>query len=481
MGDSILFSLKKSKFLSPGLVKNPSKWLLIIGLLCLANIGLLVESRDSVVSQEIRREELVQTYSAALESGNLLTKYAGTGFDDTQSEPVGEFEAAGWTDDLGVYVVTSVVGIVGIDNLSINLILRVFAHLVFSISLILCARIIRRLNLCSSVAAMSYVVSVNVFVLLVFHAPLGVTLGRNNLYLGSSLCTPFVDCGEVDLFYGVQSLVVFASCCALILVAVSGAGQWRRSSGLLVASVIAVAMLFRSDLGIGLVLLFAFSMFFFNQWKLRRIAMHAVLIYLFSIFLKSLIVTCLYFIRFLQSGIPVFEHPQGHPVWHALYIGLSFNLSGITQMSSFGVYFQDNFLYQIVASQFPEIVWNSKQYSDIVRSMFFDLVQENPVRFLVQLFTKAGLVLILVAPQVFMLGLMTKFDIFSRHGFASMRAKLTVVILMLVLSLSFAVGAILVWPSQMYIPGTIAFLELMLMIVLFPSFQRILRRINETK
>ena len=96
------------------------RWLLIFGLLCLANIGLLIESRDSVVSQEIRHEELAQTYRASLESGNLLTKYAGTGYDDTQSKPVGKFEAAGWTDDLGLYVVTSAVGIVGIDNLSIN-------------------------------------------------------------------------------------------------------------------------------------------------------------------------------------------------------------------------------------------------------------------------------------------------------------------------------------------------------------------------
>jgi hypothetical protein len=111
--------------------------------------------------------------------------------------------------------------------------------------------------------------------------------------------------------------------------------------------------------------------------------------------------------------------------------------------------------------------------------MFFDLVRENPVRFLGQLLTKAGLIFVLVAPQVFLLALMTKFDCFSRQGFVAMRTKLTVVALMLVLSLSFAVGAILVWPSQMYIPGTIAFLELILLILLFPSFQRIIRRINE--
>ena len=479
MGGSILFSSKKSKIFSNGFAKNPMKWLLIFGLLCLANIGLLIESRDSVVSQEIRHEELAQTYRASLETGNLLTKYAGTGYDDTQSEPVGKFEAAGWTDDLGLYVVTSAVGIVGIDNLSINSILQIFAHVVYSISLILCTFIIRKLYFCSSSAAMSYVVMFNVFALLVFHAPLGVTMGRNNSYLGSSLCTPLVDCGEVDLFYGIQSLVVFASCCALILIVVNNANRWKRASAITVASIIAVAMLFRSDLGIGLALLFAFSMFFFNHWKIRRIAMHTVLIYALSVVLKFFVVTSLYFIRFLQSGIPVFEHPQGHPVWHALYIGLSFNLSGIKQMSSFGVYFQDNFLYEIVANQFPEIVWNSKQYSDIARSMFFDLVRENPVRFLGQLLTKAGLIFVLVAPQVFLLALMTKFDCFSRQGFVAMRTKLTVVALMLVLSLSFAVGAILVWPSQMYIPGTIAFLELILLILLFPSFQRIIRRINE--
>jgi hypothetical protein len=479
LGGSILFSSKKSKIFSNGFAKNPMKWLLIFGLLCLANIGLLIESRDSVVSQEIRHEELAQTYRASLETGNLLTKYAGTGYDDTQSEPVGKFEAAGWTDDLGLYVVTSAVGIVGIDNLSINSILRIFAHVVYSTSLILCTFIIRKLYFCSSSAAMSYVVMFNVFALLVFHAPLGVTMGRNNSYLGSSLCTPLVDCGEVDLFYGIQSLVVFASCCALILIVVNNANRWKRASAITVASIIAVAMLFRSDLGIGLALLFAFSMFFFNHWKIRRIALYTVLIYALSVVLKFFVVTSLYFIRFLQSGIPVFEHPQGHPVWHALYIGLSFNLSGIKQMSSFGVYFQDNFLYQIVASQFPDIVWNSKQYSDIVRLMFFDLVRENPVGFLGQLLTKAGLIFVLVAPQVFLLALMTKFDCFSRQGFVAMRTKLTVVALMLVLSLSFAVGAILVWPSQMYIPGTIAFLELMLLILLFPSFQRIIRRINE--
>jgi len=474
-----LFSSIKSKIFTNGLTKNPMRWLLIFGLLCLANIGLLIESRDSVVSQEIRHEELAQTYRASLESGNLLTKYAGTGYEDTQSKPVGKFEAAGWTDDLGVYVVTSAVGIIGIDNLSINLILRIFTNVVYSISLILCALIIRKLYFCSSLAAMSYVVMFNVFALLVFHAPLGVTLGRNNSYLGSSLCTPFVDCGEVDLFYGVQSLVVFASCCALILVAVNGAGQWRRSSTLLVASVIAIAMLFRSDLGIGLVLLFAFSMFFFNHWTIRRIAMNTVLIYALSVFLKFVVVTSLYFVRFMQSGIPVFEHPQGHPVWHALYIGLSFNLSGIKQMSSFGVYFQDNFLYEIVASQVPDIVWNSKQYSDIVRLMFFDLVRDNPVKFFGQLLTKAGLIFVLAAPQVFILAWIAKFDGFSHHGFTTVKSKLAIVGLMLGLSLSFATGAILVWPSLMYVPGTIAVLELMLMILLFPTLQRIFQRVNE--
>jgi len=455
------------------------QWLLIFGLLCLANIGLLIESRDSVVSQEIRHEELAQTYRASLESGNLLTKYAGTGYVDTQSEPVGKFEAAGWTDDLGVYVVTSAVGIVGIDNLSINLILRIFTNVVYLVSLILCALIIRKLYFCSSLAAMSYVVMFNVFALLVFHAPLGVTLGRNNSYLGSSLCTPFVDCGEVDLFYGVQSLVVFASCCALILVAVNTADRWRRSSALSIASVIAIAMLFRSDIGIGLVLLFAFSMFFFNHWTIRRIAMHAVLIYALSVVLKSVVVTSLYYIRFLQSGIPVFEHPQGHPVWHALYIGLSFNLSGINQTSSFGVIFQDNFLYQLVASQYPAMVWNSKQYSDVVRSMFFDLVRDNPVKFFGQLLTKSGLVFVLAAPQVSILAWTAKFDSFSHHGFTTVKSKLAVVGMMLGLSLSFATGAILVWPSLMYVPGTIAFLELMLMILLFPTLQRIFQRVNE--
>ena len=166
-------------------------------------------------------------------------------------------------------------------------------------------------------------------------------------------------------------------------------------------------------------------------------------------------------------------------MWHALYIGLSFNLSGIYQTSSFGVIFQDNFLYQLVASQYPAIVWNSKQYSDVVRSMFFDLVRENPVRFLGQLLTKAGLIFVLVAPQVFSLALIAKFDSFSHYGFTSVKSKLAEVGLMLGLSLTFAMGAILVWPSQMYIPGTIAFLELMLLILLFPSFQRIIRRINE--
>jgi hypothetical protein len=459
--------------MSAVILKPVNKIAFIVGILILLNIGLILVVGDSEVYQVVRSTELQETLDSAAESQSLLTKAAGTGYDGTRSTPIENLEAAGWSDDIGPYLLVSLAGLTAGKVLSVENILLITTHIFFTISILLSSAIISLLFKRSVFIGFLYVSLASFAAFAVFGSPVGITHGRDDRYLGGKLCALLADCQKVDLFYGLQSAIIYVCFCGLLLIGLKVGNNSIRRTIIPASFVMTLGALFRADSLYGFVVLLFFSIFVFRKASLVRAIVITVATAFISITLKFGLVTLLYFIRFLQTGIGVFDHPQSHPIWHALYLGLSFNFSGVGTASSFGIIFQDNFLYQKILSTYPGVVLNSDDYAEIARSMFLSEVTQRPMLFVSQILSK--LAVIFAANWVQIVWLVLALVSLQLHNKTHLALVLLIrpvngFLLLLAVAVSSA-GAVLVWPALIYLAGTIALLELFALIAMFSLFE----------
>ena len=128
--------------MSAVILKPVNKIAFIVGILILLNIGLILVVGDSEVYQVVRSTELQETLDSAAESQSLLTKAAGTGYDGTRSTPIENLEAAGWSDDIGPYLLVSLAGLTARKIISVENILLITIHTFFTISILLSSVIV---------------------------------------------------------------------------------------------------------------------------------------------------------------------------------------------------------------------------------------------------------------------------------------------------------------------------------------------------
>jgi hypothetical protein len=446
-----------------------------IGVILLLNLGMAFTTGKPEFLQDLRATELQETLNLAAESNFLLSKVAGSGYVGTQSTPVGNVEAAGWTDDIGAYLLVSLVGLMVGDLMTVQTVLLGTIHVLFTLSFILSVVIISRIYKSTFTRAFVYLSSLSVIAYVLFGAPIGITYGRDSRFLNDGLCNILAYCSKVDLFYGLQSAVIYLCFCCILLIGLQVNSISLKATITSTSLVVASGALFRSDVFYGLLMMFVFIVLGCRRITPKRTFFLTLVIALSAGLLKFTLVTLLYFVRFLQTGIGVFEHPQSHPVWHALYLGLSFNLSGVDTASSFGVIFQDNFLYQRILSINPSIVVNSDDYADLARSMFVSEVSQRPLLFAAQIITKFAVVVAVNWVQVVWLSLVLFFLRFIPRTdsvfFPLLRPAN--IVLFLFTFITSSLGAILVWPNLTYLPGTFAFLELVALVAMYPLLEHL--------
>ena len=426
------------------------------------------------VSQELRRSELTEVYKTARDHNLILSKIAEAGFYGTRSVARDGFEAAGWTDDLGNYIVVNAVGLIPIKQYSVDQILEFIIYMLVLGSVLLMSLLISRLYNVNMYISLMYVSIASVLTITVFESPIGIIYSRSDQsLLGGAGCKLVAFCSPVDLFYGVQSAVLLCITCVVVLLNIQNPTKPQRNAILqlvALASAVAVGTLFRADILLGYLVLQFVTKIMLNRTSKIRIVIDTFMVGVLALAIKSVFISLLYIVRQSQTGLPAFEMPQGHPIWHALYLGLAFNFKGVSEVSAFNIVFQDNFLYQSILSRFPSVILNSKEYSRIVRSEFIALVRDRPTLFVSQLLSKTGLVLLIIWPQSLSVAVVA-FSSYKKKGIAPRVLPFrfsSFVFGVIAVAITFSAGAIAVWPSLAYIPASVAFIEMTILVLMFP-------------
>lgn len=348
---------------------------------------------DLGIQQNSRLDELDATLEMAELNGLLLSKAAGTGSWDAQCCELNGVMPASQIDDVGNYLVVSLAGILSLNEFtSANLVLFWFNLVVFAISIALLANFVSkyRSQTFSKVFCVLGVVSLTYSTVtdsLLFSA-----YGRKGLptQLGDSY-------DRVDLFYGLQSTILFFALVLSLLLfrkddyEITKANWYARL--LAMCLVLAIAEIFRSGASLTLVPVLI--------WILRgkqKMIPTILVAGVSAIAISRLLLTLVSSIRWLQTGMNPFESSGSHPVWHTLYLGLSFNFDGSN--NSFGIQWSDNWLYELAQRIEPSIAILDNSYGTLVRRLFLEQVRNEPVAVLVQYISKLISGIILIIPEL---------------------------------------------------------------------------------
>lgn len=295
----------------------------------------------------------------------FLTKAAGTGQEDAQCCEVDGVMPAPTTDDLGIYVLASILGrtfnVGFVEHHYFRVLLAAWVFGVVSLSLFLVLRQgLRALLVFPVVASLAYIYSYAVDGGLLF-----VNYGRRWS-------------GAGDLFYGLQSTLAFAILGPLLIsghvTRVAKSNLVRIGAYSFGLFLIATTEVIRSGsiLWMTPILLWA-SNAARKKYPLPRFVLLAFVAWVTS---KAILLS-FGALRWLQTGIKIDLSTLSHPSWHTLYLGLSYTLDGT--MNQFGVRWDDNWLYQEVSKVIPSVRLYSAEYNLQVRTWFIEALIEHPM------------------------------------------------------------------------------------------------------
>jgi len=295
----------------------------------------------------------------------FLVKAAGTGQEDAQCCEVNGVMPAPTTDDLGIYVIASVLGRAlddgFVENHYFRILLATWILGFTAISWFIALRQGKHFAMVFPVVAvLSYLYSLTIRGGLLFS-------NYGNRWGGAG-----------DLFYGLQSVLSFL---LLGLVLLSGHATRIARSRLVRLTAYSVGLLLIAATEV----IRSGSIFWMSPillwssgaarktWLLPRFFFLA----LSAWFGSKVLLLFLGTLRWFQTGIRIDFSTLSHPSWHTLYLGLAYTLDGIP--NAFGVRWDDNWLYSEVARVIPSARPNSADYILVVRSWFFEAVFGNPL------------------------------------------------------------------------------------------------------
>lgn len=316
------------------------------------------------IAQEGRQVELeVVAHESRPGGRGFLVKAAGTGQADAQCCEVDGAMPAPIIDDVGLYAVAAVLSRtldVGFtESHFFRILLSSWLLGVIAISLFIALRRGRSfLLVLTGVSVLSVLYSYT------FKATLFVNYG-------------FRWSGAGDLFYGLQSSLAF---CGLGLVLLAGHLTRVAQSRLVAASAFALAVVMISITEVirsGAILWMPPLLIWASTAIYRNRLWPKVLLVATSAWFGSkLILLAFGVIRRFQTGVSLDLSTLSHPIWHTLYLGLSYTLDG--SMNDFRIQWDDNWLYGEVRRVRPTVSLHSTEYNLQVRRWFLKAVLQHP-------------------------------------------------------------------------------------------------------
>ena len=316
-----------------------------------------------------REEELRATFGAFLETGVPLIKSKGSGSWYTHlPEAPRQYEPSAWDDDPGAYLVASYVGRAGgfVDPYEpLHLVMAFLAALPWLVLPLAMARLFGR-------------VSAGLMVLL---APLAGLLLRGNLLLGNDYGQTGKGTGSIYATYGIPSAWLFLWLSLLLLIATVPFRWWRTVVLILVVGAAAgLGNLLRSWTGLGIAI--ALGVLLALNIERRRLLTGAavgMVTFTVSLSVQWLTIGVINNQRATFTGVPAAEVPEGHPIWHTLYLGLGYQgaLDGYATPNPFGIEWSDTFAWEKAREMKPDVVLFSAEYESILRRLYLEEVGKH--------------------------------------------------------------------------------------------------------
>lgn len=351
------------------------------------------------IQQNSRSDELQATLQVAQSDRLILTKQAGTGSWDSQCCASSNVMPASQNDDVGNYLLVSILGAIAGNFFSSSSSILYLLNALFFLAGFLFLSSAVALRTGKSLATTWFTLSVlsALYSVATSSQFLG-SLGRRMVFTNAT--DTYV---QVDLFYGIHgSVTMLIASCWLFSQARNSSQQsdrasWQNSIAACVS--LAILELFRSGSIIALA-----PFIFWTHRNPRPSIRRAFVIIVASFLLFRSLLLGLSLLRWLQTGINPLHGSTTHPLWHTLYLGLSFSLDGTHD--SFGIQWSDNWLYDLVGQINPSAGILTNEYDQIVKSLYITTVLQDPIAVVVQYFSKFMIGLFLLLPEFVILFLL---------------------------------------------------------------------------
>jgi len=345
--------------------------LFFTGLVLASTSFFSVLSMPDLLWHPARDAELISTYTTYQETGTLLIKASGSGSNYTQAPSPGDFSAAAWDDDPGVYIVASLLGsVIGADSPYPGL--KLAQGFLVAIPLLwlptAVARVFRR-------ARAGYSLIVLPAVLWLVNG--GTILLGTQYGLSDSISTL-----RVYALYGIGASLTFLSLSLLLWAST----HRLKIPGLIVLTVgfgllAGLGNLTRSLSGVGIAL--AVGCLWWANTKFRPKTLIAIAGAFLSTSIAfgsgTVVMAALNADRAVATGQSVSDLPTSHGTWHPLYLGLSFPQPITGAPSELGVVWSDEFGWNVAREVNPNVLIAGEEYDQILRRVFLDAVEAQPI------------------------------------------------------------------------------------------------------
>lgn len=317
-----------------------------------------------------RDAELTATYTAYKQTGTLLIKESGSGSQYVLAASSGKYSIAALDDDPGVYIIASLFGhITGSDSPYPGL--KIAQGFLVAIPLVwlptAVARVFRR-------ARAGYA-------LLAVPAILWLVNG-GTILLGTQYgLSDSISVTRVYALYGIGASLTFLSLTLLLL-----ASTYRfRTPALLAISVgfgilAGLGNLTRSLSGFGIALAVGILWWINSRSKfvIFKVLSGVAIAISVALGIGSSALAMINTDRAEATGQQISDLPTVHGTWHPLYLGLSYPQPLTGAPSELGIVWSDEFGWNVARAVNPDVLIAGKEYDDILRDEFFNVLQKQP-------------------------------------------------------------------------------------------------------
>ena len=315
--------------------------------------------------------ELRATYDAYRETGTLLIKETGSGSYGVQAPAPGPLTFATWDDDPGSYIIASLMyHVTGSDSPYPGLKLAQAALVALPLLWLplAVARVVGR----SRAGYALVLLPIVTYVLNHGTVLLGTAYGQSDSVANL----------PVYSLYGTAASLAFLSLSLLVML-----GTMRLRLPVLIAVTVGFGLLagsgnlLRSLSGMGIaagvgVLWWLHTR---GRWRWLAAAVGVALAVSIATGTQSVVMTSINVARADTTGQAMEDVPDAHTAWHSLYLGLAWPQPVINSPSRFPVTWSDEFAWAQAREVDPDVLIQSEEYDAILKDLYLEQVQSDPV------------------------------------------------------------------------------------------------------